>query len=297
MEDDNLSSNIQKGKDENILDQIIVDSENPNENTQVSTLNDQYVNDQDKIKLCDHLVLTIDDTQPYEIEEKSNFKILNKLNSLSSGDFIDEDYQPNQLNISRPQSESGDEYSNLRELNLSKNLNLKNNLNEFNQNLKETEQKEKFLRNSLENLGKINNKSVQSVLNLDNSNLYSQETVLNRNDFSRSSSLSSSYSNINSNAIKSSSNSLVNQFELKFDSLSSIEDNSKFNLNTNALSDSTLLISNNKSENEIENETMTKAHIWTETEAFINQYDQIGPSACGATAILNVLVNETYILK
>ncbi|RNA23387.1 dentin sialophospho -like isoform X3 [Brachionus plicatilis] len=243
---------------------------------------------------CNDMVLLVDD--------QSECKNLNKLNSLSNGDFIEEDFIPNQLNISN----SDDEYSNLRESNFDHFQNIKNNLNQFDQNVKIIEQKDKIFLPKAQNVknsrskmkcNSLNDISIaadnfRSILNTEQTNnqIFSEATVLNRNNLSHSSSLSSSYSNINSNPNKSSSNSLTNHLELKFESESSIEDNSKFNLNTSALTESTILVSENKARNLDENKMSNhEATIWSETEAMINQFDQIGPSACGSTAILNVL--------
>ncbi|CAF0859527.1 unnamed protein product [Brachionus calyciflorus] len=290
---DDLNKEEVESKDETHNDQVF--SSVLNNTEQFET---QY---EKKYELCSDLVILVDE------DNQSDSKSLNKLNSLSNGDFIEEDFVPNQLNISRSNSNSDDEYSNLKESNLDHLENLKNNLNQFDQNIKVIEQKDKtFLPISSNShcpmlkshsTSNITNPTYnyRSILNSDFTNniIYSEATVLNRNDLSYSSSLSSSYSNINSNLIKSSNNSLTNHLELKFDSLSSIEDNSKFNLNTNALTESTLLVTDDdKLENCTHDETILNKHeanIWSETEAVINQFDQVGPSACGATAILNVL--------
>lgn len=307
-ENENLSSENFEENEEKLkeMDKSNVDVSNVSDHDKVyqsvlnNTENWDAENCGNKYKLCNDLVLLVDD------DTQSESKTLNKLNSLSNGDFIEEDYMPNQLNISKSNSNSDDEYSNVKESNLNHLENLKNNLNQFDQNIKVIEQKDKIFlpissnsttkikSNSMDNVNNASN-NYRSILNTDFNNIaYTEATVLNRNDLSYSSSLSSSYSNINSNPVKSSTNSLTNHLELKFDSLSSIEDNSKFNLNTNALTESTILVTNeNKFDCFRTDETFLNKHeanIWTETEAVINQFDQIGPSACGATAILNVLV-------
>jgi hypothetical protein len=42
---------------------------------------------------------------------------------------------------------------------------------------------------------------------------------------------------------------------------------------------------------------MNEAALWTDLEAYLNQVEQIGASACGATAILNVFVKINYLQK
>lgn len=253
--------------------------------------------DYEKLNKCNDKVVVVD-----ELSESKN---LNKLNSLSIGDFIEEDSFPNKLNILNPDVE----YSKLKEFSFDHFQNLKNNLNQFDQNVKIIDQKDKIFlpitsmtsmnsmkikSNSLNNIGH-SAETYKSILNNENKirQIFGEAIALNRNNLSHSSSLSSSYSNINSNPNKSLSNSLTNHLELKFNSQSSIEDNSKFNLNTNTLTESTILVSENKSENMDENKiSKHEAAIWSETEALLNQFDQIGPSACGCTAILNVLVKK-----
>lgn len=263
-----------------------------------SKLNDFVCNEnnyENKYKLDDHLVLTMDDDTQ---ENNSNGSYFAQTKSI----FIHEESSSNRLN------KSNAEGSNLDDLKLNNLNSIRNNLNEFNQNFKNSNQKDKINNyyssksNSMENLNIRSNTHHNQLIQAEHALVCdnSKATILNRYVLSCSSSLSSSYSNINSNPVKlsnsdeSSSNSITNHFELKFDSLSSIEDNSKFNLNTNALSDSTLLISTNyqNETNSGQNHSKEQAHIWTESEAYINQFDQVGPSACGATAILNVLVIE-----
>lgn len=226
------------------------------------------------------VVLTMDDTELHETENNSKEKVTTQ-DQLNQNQITDSDnFEQNQLNI------SNNYYSENINLN---NLSLKNNLNKF-----ETNTGRNFS-NSCENLNK-NNLNTQ---------------------ISYSSSLSSSYSNLNSNQIKLSNS---DEIDLKFESLSSsIEDNSKSTvnfsstnkINSNDLSDSTILITsstltNNEAHSaEDENDAIsnnlrdfsTQAYLWTDTEALIKQHEQSGPSACGETAILNVLVIHLIYLN
>lgn len=239
-----------------------------------------------------NLVLTVDDDEDDNEPGDDNESDVNNTDQdvLKNG----QNGRPNQLDDQTNTGPNNTQFNiknanNYYEENINlNNLNLKNNLNKFDNTAIELRSN---LSTSCENLNQKNNLSEH---------------------LSHSSSLSSSYSNLNTNnhQIK-----LCNsdEIELKFESLSSIEDNSKsmsnFNqINTNDLSDSTVLVSKAKlcQESSEEtgqedmannlNESNSEAYLWTDTEALIKQHEQNGQSACGATAIINVLVKKISFL-
>lgn len=237
------------------------------------------------------LVLTVDDDDNnfdnlnHKNQNTNNDNIVKKINN-DRDDFIDEDLVPNQLNISNdfdnnkndnsPKIKNENELSNTTATNSTNNLtsysmnkiNSNNEVLESNMNSKETDELLKCSLNLLMDDSEANNQNEEVIINQ------------NLNEYNNT----KKYDYIISNKDNLLSEKETNKFDCKI-----INDHDENILNEN--NEEIITLDENDEDNE-ENEnddSLIKAFVWSETEAFIQQHEQTSASGCGATAILNVL--------
>jgi hypothetical protein len=257
-----------------------------------STLIDQANFNYDNSKL----VLTVDDDNDFvninhenrnNTNKNDNNSKIKKINN-DKDDFIDEDLVPNQLNISseyennnvnnipniKDENELSNSKANSSMILTSNSINKIMNLNE----------------EDLESNSKKTDEIIKCPLNLDlimdesEMNSENEEVIINQNlnDYNNT----KKYDYIISNTDNLLSEKEKNKFDDKI-----INDYNRDIKNENHLNEEIVALDENDEDNEDNenDESLNKAFLWSETEAFIQQHEQTSASGCGATAILNVL--------
>ena len=250
------------------------------------------------------LVLTVDE----EEEEEPDLTINTNMTKVSDStnqqdeDYIDEDFAPNQLNV----CSSDEECDNLEVIKDEMTSRLKNNFGQECCCGSKASQHE-FKVNDLTTVNDFNAAAAATAAtSLVSSDSADQGTVLFQDESPEVSSSLPDFAQLRLSAENSSDKSFVKNIDeprpasLKFESVSSIEDNSNDFL-PSAYSSKAQTINECPSSSSASLTTESvdvvsgenEAHIWTETEALLLQHEQTSPSACGASAIINVLVRVT----